>query len=415
MPHRRSGSTDSATPGFAEFVALIALMMGMTAFSIDNLLPAFGPIRAHYQLENPNDLQLLITAYMVGFGLMQIVFGTVSDVVGRKKALMVGLAIYAFGCVLAMVAETYPLLLAARVIQGLGAAAARVLSIAIVRDRYEGREMAQVMSFSMMVFLIIPVIAPTFASGVLLVAEWHMIFGAMLILCVILAVWFGVRMPETLHPEYRVAFSLHAIGVGMKRALTHRRTLLYTTAMGLMLGCLMAYVAASQQIFEDGVYHLGKLFPLAFAVIAAVMGVASFINAKLVRSIGMRRLSHFGVCGFTLTGLALVISGYAFDGPPPVILFCVLLSLAQALFAITVPNFNTIAMEPMGAVAGTASSFIGFYTTLMGAVLGLIVGRAFDGTILPLGFGYLILGGCAVLLVLAAENGRLFSAQRDPA
>lgn len=415
MPHRRSGTTESAAPGFAEFVALIALMMGMTAFSIDNLLPAFGPIRAHYQLENPNDLQLLITAYMIGFGLMQIVFGTVSDVTGRKKALMVGLAIYAFGCVLAMVAETYPLLLAARVIQGLGAAAARVLSVAIVRDRYEGREMAQVMSFAMMVFLIIPVVAPSFGSGVMLFAEWHMIFGAMLLLCVILAIWFGVRMPETLHPQYRVAFSLHAIAAGMKRALTHRRTLLYTTAMGLMLGCLMAYVAASQQIFEDGVYHLGKLFPLAFAVIAAVMGVASFINAKLVRSVGMRRLSHFGVCGFTLTGLALVISGYAFDGAPPVVLFCVLLSLAQALFAITVPNFNSIAMEPMGAVAGTASSFIGFYTTLVGAILGLIVGRAFDGTILPLGFGYFILGALAVLLVLVAENGRLFSAQRDPA
>lgn len=412
-PHRRSGRPDPAAPGFAEFVAIIALMMGMTAFSIDNLLPAFGPIRAHYQLENPNDLQLLITAYMVGFGVMQIVFGTVSDVVGRKKTFMAGLALYAFGCALAMVAETYTLLLVARVIQGLGAAASRVLSVAIVRDRYEGREMAQVMSFSMMVFLIIPVIAPTFASGVLLVAQWHMIFGAMLALCAVLGLWFGLRMPETLHPDFRVPFSLSAIGSGMKVALSNRRTLLYTTCMGLMMGCLMAYVAASQQIFEDGVYHLGGLFPLAFAVIAAVMGVASFVNAKLVRSIGMRRLSHFGVCGFTLTGLALVVSGLVWDGVPPVVLFCALLALAQALFAITVPNFNSIAMEPMGAVAGTASSFIGFYTTLLGAGLGLVVGRAFDGTVLPLGFGYLILGALAVGLVAIAENGRLFSAQRD--
>lgn len=412
-PLRRSGRTESATPGFVEFVAIIALMMGMTAFSIDNLLPAFGPIRQHYALDNPNDLQLLITAYMVGFGLMQIVFGTLSDVVGRKPALMAGIAIYAFGCILAMIADTYPLLLAARMIQGLGAAASRVLSVAIVRDRYEGREMAQVMSFSMMVFLIIPVIAPSFGSAVLLVAEWNMIFGAMLILCVLLAVWFGLRMPETLHADYRVPFSMRAIASGMRQAVCNRRTFLYTTCMGLMMGCLMAYVAASQQIFEDGVYHLGALFPLAFAVIAGVMGVASFINAKLVRTVGMRRLSHFGVCGFTLTGLALVAAGYAYDGVPPVVLFCALLALAQALFAITVPNFNSIAMEPMGAVAGTASSFMGFYTTLLGAALGLVVGRAFDGTVLPLGIGYLVLGALAVLLVAIAENGRLFSAQRD--
>ena len=413
--HSRPAKRGEAAPGFTEFVALVALMMGLTAFSIDNLLPAFSHIQQHFQVVEANDLQLLITAYMVGFGVMQIVFGTLSDVIGRKKTLMAGLVIYTAGCALAMIADSFTLLLIARLIQGLGAAAARVLSVAIVRDRFEGREMARVMSFCMMVFLIIPVIAPTLGSGVLLLAEWHMIFGAMLALGLILALWFGLRMPETLPPARRVPLSLRAIGAGMGRALSNRRTFLYTTAMGLMLGSLMAYIAVAQQTFENGIYKLGGLFPLAFAAIAAIMSVASFLNAKLVRTVGMRRLSHFGMVGFTLMGAAQVAAGYAWDGVPPVILYCTLLGLAQALFAITVPNFNSIAMEPMGAVAGTASSFIGFYTTLFGAALGVVVGRSFDGTVLPLGFGYMVLGLAAVVMVLIAEKGRLFSAQRDGA
>lgn len=405
---RPSSEAKAAAPGFAEFVAIVALMMGITAFSIDNLLPAFDPIRSYFAVAEPNDLQFLITAYMVGFGIMQIVFGTISDVIGRKKALMAGLVIYAAGCVLAMTAESFSMLLVARAVQGLGSAAARVLSVAIVRDRFQGREMARVMSFCMMVFLIIPVIAPSIGGGILLLGEWHLIFGAMLTLCLVLAVWFGLRMPETLHPEHRVPFSVRSIVQGMGQAVTNRRTIGYTTAMGLMMGCLMAYIAVSQQTFESGIYHLGRLFPLAFAAIAGVMALASFLNATLVRRLGMRRISHFGVCGFTVMGLVQVGTALAFDGPPPVVLYCAILALAQALFAFTVANFNSIAMEPMGAVAGTASSFIGFYTTLLGAALGVVVGHSFDGTILPLGLGYFILGAAAVLMVLWAEKGRLF-------
>lgn len=411
--HSRPAQRGEAAPGFTEFVALVALMMGVTAFSIDNLLPAFSHIQNHFRVTEANDLQLVITAYMLGFGIMQVVFGTLSDVIGRKKTLMAGLVVYTAGCALAMVAESFTLLLAARMIQGFGAAAARVLSVAIVRDRFEGRDMARVMSFCMMVFLIIPVIAPSIGSVILLVGEWHMIFGAMMTLGLVLALWFGLRMPETLPPARRVPFSPRAILAGMGRVIGNRRTFLYTTAMGLMLGSLMAYIAVAQQTFENGIYHLGHFFPLAFAAIAGVMSIASFLNAKLVRTIGMRRLSHFGMIGFALMGAAQVAAGYIWGGAPPVVLYCALIALAQALFAITVPNFNSIAMEPMGAVAGTASSFIGFYTTLFGAALGVVVGRSFDGTVLPLGYGYMLLGLAAVVVVLIAENGRLFSAHRD--
>ncbi|MFG1395506.1 multidrug effflux MFS transporter [Roseixanthobacter pseudopolyaromaticivorans] len=398
----------ASAPGFTEFVAIIALMMGLTAFSIDNLLPAFEPIHRHFAVQNANDLQLIISAYLIGFAVMQIVFGTLSDVFGRKTMLMIGLAVYAGGCVLAMTAESFNTLLFARAIQGMGSAAARVLSVAIVRDRFQGRDMARVMSFAMMVFLVVPIVAPAAGGAILLVGNWHMIFGAMLLMSLVLATWFALRMPETLHPEYRVPFSMRAIFAGLKMTVTNRRSFGYANAMGLMLGCLMAYVGSSQQIFETEVYHLGRLFPLAFAAIAGVMSVASFINARLVNRVGMRRLSHFGLCGFTLVGALQVTAALGFDGRPPVLLFCLLVGLNQALFALTVPNFNSIAMEPLGAVAGTASSFLGFYTTLMGALLGMAFGRAFDGTVLPLGLGYCLLGALGVLAVLWAERWRLF-------
>jgi DHA1 family bicyclomycin/chloramphenicol resistance-like MFS transporter len=395
-------------PGFIEFVAIIALMMGLTAFSIDNLLPAFEPIHHYFAVANPNDLQLVISAYLIGFAVMQIVFGTLSDVFGRKSMLMIGLAIYCAGCVIAMTADSFNTLLFARAVQGMGCAAARVLSVAIVRDRFQGRDMARVMSFAMMVFLVVPILAPAAGGVILLLGNWHVIFGAMLLLSLVLATWFALRMPETLHPEYRVPFSVRAILAGLRMTVTNRRAFGYANAMGLMLGCLMGYVGSSQQIFETEVYQLGRLFPLAFAAIAGVMSVASFINARLVNRIGMRRLSHFGLCGFTLVGALQVGAALGFEGRPPVLLFCVLVGLNQALFALTVPNFNSIAMEPLGAVAGTASSFLGFYTTLMGALLGMGVGRAFDGTVLPLGLGYFVLGALAMVAVLWAERWRLF-------
>ncbi|TDT99491.1 MULTISPECIES: multidrug effflux MFS transporter [Azorhizobium] len=404
-------SAAAQKPSFVEFVALVALMMGVTAFSIDNLLPAFEPIRVDLKVPRAGDLQLIVTAYMIGFALMQLVFGTISDVIGRKPALIIGLAIYAVGCGLAMVTDNFTVLLVARAIQGMGTAAARVLSVAIVRDRFKGRDMARVMSLCMMVFLVVPVVAPTLGSAILLVGTWHLIFLAMLALGVILAVWFGLRMPETLHPENRVPFSVASIVRGLKVTVTTRRAFGYATGMGLMMGALMSFVASAPQIFDTEVYHLGSAFPLAFSSVAAVMSAASFLNSRLVGRIGMRHLSHAAIIGFTLVGGLQVAFALAYDGKPPFLLFCTLIALNQALFALTVPNFNSMAMEPLGAIAGTASSFIGFYTTLFGAIMGMVVGQSVAGSVLPLALGYFCLGFLAILSTFWAEKGKLFGGQ----
>lgn len=402
-------------PSFAEFVVIMAVLISLTAFSVDNLLPAFGVIGRDFAVAEGNDLQLILYAYLIPFAFMQIVYGPLSDVIGRRWTLLVGLVIYAAGCVLALFSGSFHVLLIARAVQGMGAASARVLAVTVVRDCYEGREMARVMSFTMMMFIIVPIIAPGIGSLLLHLGNWHLIFLSMLAMALIGAAWFGLRIPETLHPEYRMPFSARRILDGFTITARTRISLGYATAMGLMMGSLMGYIGSAQQIFETEVYGLGDWFPVAFALVAMFMGLASFLNASLVRRLGMRKLSHAGLLGYTVMAALQLVCALIYDGVPPLLLFGALLGASQFLFSLTMPNFNAMAMEPVGHIAGTASSFIGFYTTLLGALLGLVVGQAFNGTVIPLSAGYLVFGLMCIGTVLWAEKGRLFAAQHGPA
>jgi DHA1 family bicyclomycin/chloramphenicol resistance-like MFS transporter len=402
-------------PSFLEFVLLIAVMMALGSMSIDNLLPAFGFIAADFGLASVNEVQLILTVYMIGFAVMQLFYGPVSDIVGRRPTLMIGLVVFAIGSFIALFAKSFEMLLLARLIQGMGAAATRILTIAIIRDRYEGREMARVMSLTMMVFIIVPIFAPSIGSLILLFGTWHAIFVSMLMIAAVIAVWFGRRMPETLHPEYRMPFSFARIAESGRRCLAERATVGYATAMGVMFGALMGYLGSTQQIFETDVYGLGPIFPVVFGSIAAVMGVANFVNSRLVRRLGMRRLSHAGMCGYVLFAAILVAIAIAFDGKPPLILFAVVLSGCQFLFSLTMPNFNTMAMEPLGDIAGTASSLIGFYTTIVGTLTGLAISQSFDGTVIPLAIGFLAVGLFSLATVFWTEKGRLFQPHQSRA
>src|SRR5499425_1060240 len=293
-------------PPFAEFVVLISFTMGLMSLSIDNVLPAFGAIQSSFGVADANAMQLLISAYMIAFALMQIVYGPLSDVIGRRPAMMIGLGVYCIGTVVAIFAPSYGLLLAGRAIQGMGAAAIRVLVVAIVRDRYSGREMARVMSLIIMVFIVVPVFAPAIGSLFLWLGGWRLIFISMLALAAIVVTGFTLRMPETLHPEYRFPFSLRRILDGALETVTTRTSIGYASAIGITMGVLFSYLNSSQQIFQTEDYGLGPLFPVAFGTIAALLGVASFVNARLVRRLGMRRLSHFGLCAFIVMATVLL-------------------------------------------------------------------------------------------------------------
>ncbi|MFC0218525.1 DHA1 family bicyclomycin/chloramphenicol resistance-like MFS transporter [Pseudochelatococcus lubricantis] len=400
-------------PPFGEFVALIALMMSLVALSIDNLLPAFVPIQHEFQLASANDAQFIISSYMIGFAVSQLVYGPLSDSIGRRPSMLIGLAIYLVGTLMALTAGSFTTLLIARVVQGVGAAASRVLVMTIVRDRYHGQEMARVMSFVMMVFIIGPVIAPGSGALMLLLGSWRMIFVSMLALGVGLLTWFSLRMPETLNPHNRMKASPRAVLEGARQCITNRVALGYTLAISLMLGTLMGYINSAQQVFETDVFKLGPWFPLVFGLIAAVMGVAAFTNAQLVQRVGPRRLSHICTVAFVLTSLALVLLTVAYGGFPPLVPFSMLLAALHFIFSLSVPNFNALAMEPMGRIAGTASSFIGAVTTALSTVIGLLVGQAYDGTVLPLALGYLVFSALALAVVYWTERGRMF--RRDGA
>jgi DHA1 family bicyclomycin/chloramphenicol resistance-like MFS transporter len=394
-------------PSLREFIAIVALIMALISLSIDNLLPAFVPIRQALGVANANDMQLIVTVYMIGSGALQIVYGTVSDVIGRRPTLMIGIAVYSLGALIGAVAQSYEVLLLGRLVQGMGAAAAQVLAVALVRDRYEGREMARVLSLVFMVFIMVPVVAPALGSLTIALAGWRAVFASMLVMAVVVAVWFGLRMPETLSPDHRRPFSFRQIGAGIQATLNHRGTVGYGIAIALMMGCLMTYVSSSQQIFETEVYALGPLFPVAFGSIAGVMGLAFFANSTLVRSFGMHRLSHICLLAFVLLAIAGYAAALLYAGRPPLMLFACLLGGIQFLMCLTMPNFNAIAMEPLGAVAGTASAVLGLVTTLGGALIGMVVGRAFDGTVLPLELTYLLSAVAALIAVLWAERGTL--------
>lgn len=395
-------------PGFAEFVGIVAFMMGLGALSVDNVLPAFPHIRADFGVADANQLQLLFSVYMMGFGAAQIIYGPLSDVYGRRPILMAGLMIYTAGSIYALLTDSFTGLLVARAIQGIGCASARVLAVAIVRDRYAGREMARIMSIAVMVFMAVPVVAPATGEFLLLFGSWHLIFVSMLVLVLLLAGWFMLRMPETLHPEYRMPFSPAGIYRGLKLTVTNRISFGYATVMTLMFGCLMSYVASSQQILQTEVYGLGPLFPIAFGFAAGMMGLGAFLNSRLVVRVGLRRMAHTGLCLFLVATSCQFLAALAFDGRPPLALFLGLLAISQLAFPLTVPNCNAMAMEPLGSVAGTASSFMGFYNTFGSAVIATVIGGAFDGTVLPLGIGFLVLSFSALGVALWVEHGRLF-------
>lgn len=392
--------------GRLEFITLIASLMAIGALSIDTMLPAFPRMSHDLGLlaEQANHIQWVVYAYMLGFSFAQLIYGALGDYYGRKPIILLGLAIFAVATVGAALAPNFYFLLAMRVLQGVGLAAMRVLTAAIVRDRFSGHAMSQVMSMIMMVFIIVPIIAPSLGQVLLFRFEWHSIFWALLLYALILGIWFLYRMPETLDPNFRRPVSVSTMWDSLKQCVRNRSTFGYATAVGMMQGVLMAYIGSSEQIFQRDVYQLGEHFPLVFGAIAMSMGLAAFTNSRWVARFGMRRMAHTALWSFLGLTSLLTLLAWAFDGRPPIVLFAPLLAMCLFCFSIMMPNFNTISLEPMRAIAGSASSWTGFYTSLMGAILGSMIGQAFDGTVLPLSVGYWCLGVLVLAIVFWTER-----------
>ncbi|RYE08304.1 MAG: Bcr/CflA family efflux MFS transporter [Hyphomicrobiales bacterium] len=395
-----------------EFIALIAALMALNALAIDVMLPALPYMGEALGISNENERQLVVSIYMIGFGAAQLIYGPVTDRFGRRAPLFFGMALYVICAFAATFAPSFAILLAMRFVQGLGAAATRVIATSIVRDRFSGREMAEVMSLTFMVFMAIPIIAPGIGQIILLTGPWQYIFLFMAGLAAVIAIWAWFRLPETLHPEYRRKLQLSVIFDGFRIVFTNRVAFFYGLAGTFLFGAMFGFIVSSQQIFVD-IYGLGALFPVAFACMAGAMAISSFINSRIVRRFGMRRLSH-GALIVYISGAAILL-GLSLIGPVNFWVFYGLLLVIQFFFGNAASNMNSLSMEPLGRVAGTAAAVFGFMQTVGGALLGTYIGQHFNNTLTPNATGYVIMGSLALLSVLIAEKGRLFGVSPDHA
>jgi DHA1 family bicyclomycin/chloramphenicol resistance-like MFS transporter len=399
----------------AEFITLAALLMALNALAIDIMLPALQQIGSSLGVDNENHRQYIVSAYLLGFGGAQLFYGPLSDRFGRRLPLLIGLAVYIFSAIGIAVIPSFVGLLTLRFIQGLGAAATRVITISIVRDIYGGRQMAEVMSLIMMVFMIVPVIAPGTGQIIMLFSTWHMIFVFIATVAVCVLIWMYFRMPDTLHPDDVRPFTVKSVATGFVIVLTNRVALCYTIASTFIYGALFGFINSAQQIYV-GIYKLGIYSPLAFSGVAVFMAFSSFVNSQLVGRFGMRRLSHAALLGFVaITSIWLLVqllgSG---SGPMPFALFMFFFALAMFQFGWIGSNFNSLAMEPLGHVAGTASSVLGFMSTVGGALIGAAIGQTFNGTATPMVTGYFTVSVIGLFFVLIAEKGKLFRPQNAP-
>ncbi|MBT1154141.1 multidrug effflux MFS transporter [Aminobacter anthyllidis] len=393
-----------------EFIALAAALMAVNALAVDIMLPALQQIGAALNVESENHRQYVITAYFAGLALALLAYGPISDRFGRRKPLLFGLGIYVLAAFAAAFAPSFETLLALRFVQGIGAASTRVIAVSVVRDRFGGRQMAEIMSLIFMVFMIVPVVAPAMGQIVMLFSEWHMIFIVMAVSALAITLWAAIRLPETMHPEDRRPLSILSIAKGFRTVLTTRMSLWYTLASMTIFGALFGFINSAQQVYV-GLYGLGVWFPLVFAAIAGMMSVSSFLNSRLVGKLGMRKLSHGALIGFLLVSAIWLI--WSLTGPVPFPAFIVLFALAMFQFGWIGSNFNSIAMEPLGHIAGTASSVQGFMQTLGGGLIGAAIGQSFDGTTVPLAVGFCGVAAIGLVMVLIAEKGKLFRGQHD--
>ncbi|MFB9263463.1 multidrug effflux MFS transporter [Bradyrhizobium erythrophlei] len=397
--------------GFPEFVVAIAAIMALNPLAMDMMLPALPNIGSAFQLADANRPQMVLSIFLVGFGVGQFVMGPLSDRFGRRPVLLGGMIVYGAASLLAIAAPSFEALLLARALQGLGTAATRVIATSIVRDCYAGRRMASVMSLAMMVFIAVPVVAPSLGQAVLVFSQWRGIFIALMIYGVAALIWSALRMPETLPVELRKSLAVRDVLGAFRQTVTNRQTLGYALACSGVWGAMISFVLTAQQVFT-GIYHLGAYFPLAFAAIATGVAIAGFLNSRIVGRLGMRVMSHAALVGFALVAAVMLAAEIANALPLP--LFMALTALMMFSFGLMMANFTALAMEPHGKIAGTASSLYGSITTLLGIAIGMVIGQHYDGTLVPFSTGFFLCAVAALAIAAITEKGRLFRPHNKP-
>ncbi|MFZ7127869.1 MAG: multidrug effflux MFS transporter [Desulfobacterales bacterium] len=381
----------------------MASTISLVALSLDTMLPALPEIGRDLGLRNSNDAQMVISSLVFGLSFGQIIYGPLSDSMGRKPMLFAGVAIFVAGCALSLLSTSFTVMLAGRVLQGVGSAGPRSMVVAMIRDQYEGRAMARVMSSIMAVFIVVPAIAPTLGQGIILLAGWRAIFGTLLTLSLINVAWFALRQPETLLPRHRIPFSVKRISGAVVEVCRNRTAFGYTVVAGFILGAFLGYLNSAQQIFQE-LYGLGTRFPLFFGILALSIGSASLFNSRIVMRFGMRRLTAGAMKLLTVLSGCHFTAAYAFGGHSPLWMLMACFMVTFFCIGVLFGNLNAIAMSPMGHIAGTASAVIGALSGFISVPIAIWIGKAYNGTTLPLIGGFTILGILSLFVMRWAEN-----------
>jgi MFS transporter, DHA1 family, multidrug resistance protein len=388
-----------------EFIVLVALLNAMVAMSIDTMLPAIGSIASELGAADPNSRQYIITVFFGGMTLGTLIYGPWSDALGRKPAIYIGLVFYAVGSLMCLFSVNFGMMLAGRFIQGFGAASPRIVSIAMLRDGSAGAAMARIMSFVMTVFMLVPILAPSIGQLVLFVASWRVIFAGFLVMAIIAAVWLWRRQPETLPRERRSRLSVSALSAAALEVVRHPVAMGYTLATGCVFGSFICYLGTSQQIFAEQ-YGQGDYFAVWFGVFAVAIAAAMIFNAKLVMRFGMRDLSKWALRGSIILSALFLFAALVMGGHPPLWMLGLYLFTNFFCCGILFGNYNAIALEPMGRIAGMAAAISGALSSLFAIVTGSFIGQLYDGTVIPLAGGFTVLGLVALALTEWAERRR---------
>jgi DHA1 family bicyclomycin/chloramphenicol resistance-like MFS transporter len=373
-------------PSFTEFIALSALMISLAAFSSDAMLPALQKIGTDLSVAYENQTQLIISLFFLGLGLGQIIYGPLSDRIGRRPSIFIGLSLYMAGCLLCFVSWTFSIMIAGRILQGVGAAGPRIVVTALVRDQYEGRAMARVMSFIMTTFILIPIVAPAIGQLVISLSHWRLIFVIYLLMSILGAIWFGLRQPETLLRQNRIPISLRWIGKAFKSIVANRYSGGYIVASGLVGGAFLGYLNSSRQVFQQ-IYGVGTEFPIYFGALAISTGLAALINTRVVMRYGMRRLCSRSLLTIIALSAGFVALAFFYRGYPP--LWTMMLYFMITFFCIgfLFGNLNALAMKPLGHMAGIGATVVGALSTLLFVFIGMAIGLSYNGTVFPFSIG----------------------------
>jgi MFS transporter, DHA1 family, multidrug resistance protein len=401
-----SPQTPKPKLGDTELTVMMAAIMALNALAIDAMLPAFPYMVTGLGLADPNRIQYVIAAYLFGMAAGSLVHGPLSDRYGRRPILLGAIAGYVLCALACSFAPSFETLMAMRVAHGLCGAALGVLVTSIIRDQFEGDAMARRMSTIFLVFMAVPIIAPLVGSAVLLFAGWRVIFDLFAIAAVGVFAWVILRLPETLDPANAIKIEPKALTAAWRAVIGNRTANCYMVAGGITQGSLFGYLNASQQIFDKS-FGAANFFAFGFAIIAGGIACANFTNSRIVERFGARRVSHSALIAFII--LALAQWAAAVFVPSSLPIFLALITVNMAMIGFVGSNFSSIAMQPFGAIAGSASSFQNFVRTLLGAAVGALIGQQFAGSVTPIALGFLACGLMALALILFGEKGRLFS------